>query len=102
MEERERWESEREGWTRAAQALLQLNRKEAAHWETHDSMTAPYAHMAPDMLIQRLHESERITSALQGEKKALQQKVRFEFIFLKLNIFNLYLAGGHPIPTSSP
>jgi hypothetical protein len=75
IEEQGRWESEREGWARAAQALIIQNRREAAHWDSHDNIVAQYAQMTPDMAIQRLHDFERANAALQTDKKALQQKV---------------------------
>jgi hypothetical protein len=75
IEENERWESEREGWARAAQALILQGRREAAQWETHEHGGGHYPHIAVDPPAHRLQEYERANAALQSEKKQLQQKV---------------------------
>jgi MarR-like DNA-binding transcriptional regulator SgrR of sgrS sRNA len=73
MEEHERWESEKEGWARAAHALIVQGRREQA--EKEGTLAALYSHLNTDASAQRLQEFERANSTLQSDKKMLQQKV---------------------------
>ncbi|KAF8512126.1 hypothetical protein JB92DRAFT_3117444 [Gautieria morchelliformis] len=75
MEEHERWESEKEGWARAAHALIIQGRREFSQAEKDDSVAAQYAHVTTDASTQRLQEFERANSTLQSDKKMLQQKL---------------------------
>ncbi|KIJ57285.1 hypothetical protein M422DRAFT_40768 [Sphaerobolus stellatus SS14] len=75
MEEHERWESDRESWARAAQALILQGRREAAHWEGLDHAAMQYGHGGIDAPAHRMQEYERINAAVQSEKKLLQQKL---------------------------
>ena len=92
MEEHERWESEKEGWTRAAHALIIQGRREAAQAEKEDLVVAQYSLVTADASTQRLHEFERANNALQSDKKILQQKVRpFLYYYSLLNSFGRQL-----------
>lgn len=75
MEEHERWESEREGWARAAHALILQGHRDSAHAEKDDSVASQYALVITDASTQRLQEFERTNNLLQTDKKILQQKV---------------------------
>ncbi|KAF8589610.1 hypothetical protein K439DRAFT_1628609, partial [Ramaria rubella] len=75
IEEHERWESERESWARAAQALIIQGRRESARVEKDDATAAQYALVTADASTQRMQEFERANSTLQSDKKILQQKL---------------------------
>lgn len=83
MEEHERWESEKEGWARAAHALIIQGRREYANVENEDAVAPQYALVTADASSKRLQEFERANSALQNDKKSLQQKVRW-VLFISL------------------
>ncbi|KAF8509366.1 hypothetical protein BU17DRAFT_6384, partial [Hysterangium stoloniferum] len=75
MEERERWDSEKESWARAAQALILQGRKEMMQVEKDESIVAQYSGITADGSTQRMQEFERVNATLQNDKKLLQQKV---------------------------
>lgn len=75
IEERERWDSEKDGWARAAQALIIRGRRESAQVENDEAVAAQYALVTADASTRRMQEFERANAALQNDKKNLQQKV---------------------------
>lgn len=100
LEERERWEAEKESWARVAQALIAQGRREAAHWEARDSIAAHYGMVTADAATHRIQEYERVNSAQQNEKKMLQQKVGLILhIYLVISLMIVLIAQRYPIST---
>jgi hypothetical protein len=89
MEERERWNSDKESWARAAHALILQGRKEVLQAEEDDNMVAQYSGVTADASTQRIQEFERANTALQNDKKLLQQKVNFRHVYI-------FCANMHP------
>jgi len=75
IEEHERWDSEKDGWARVAQALITQGRREHAQSERDEALAAQYSLVTADASTRRMKEFERANATLQNDKKNLQQKV---------------------------
>lgn len=75
FEERERWDAERESWTRVAQALFLRSRKEISQLQKEDPGAQTRHTNVSEASSQSAQEIERINALLHNEKKFFQQKL---------------------------